>query len=403
VEKGLYFYKSKDDWEKGSKNDVFAFVDLSTCVVHHNLEIIFGVRASTLKIEAREWMIDGKFQDDVGFLQLESMVEGRPFPSNFLTAIKKVNLEFESAFLKKKKSITMMKQRYDSIQESKLKQEYTEEDKHEIERHFRSNSIFAMLRIGKEERSLSSNCVVLKTRKLIKLGDWKKRTVILTSEGLMFLQGHLATLIKTGQVPEEIRNFPPRTMVCLETHSCKVFTDIPADFAFEPPKSHPFPLFVLALLWTKGDQMNWRPRCFVLAFTSKETQHLWRSKIKTVINSFHYGEAVNSKLAQHYKPSSKRPQSRHSLLTAAGSSPRSRSHKKTVVDRPDKDTRERMVHLASSDRDSPVNSMGAIAGMLDSIRGSTVTAGAGTGNLDSGRGSSNSGRNSQQSLRNRNS
>lgn len=188
-----------------------------------------------------------------------------------------------------------MSQRYRQMIDSKSQRNYSEDDKHRLENSFRSSSIFAIRRIEMES-ILIANCMVYKTAKVFQFSAWKKRTCILTKVGVVMLGNHIADTIKDVV---SVDLLPPKTMICMQTHSCRVYKDRPPGFdAVE--KSFQYPLFIEAMLWAKGESMSWTPRRFCLAFATKELRDDWYMTVKKTINSYHHGEAGNSVMAELY-------------------------------------------------------------------------------------------------------
>ncbi|GAB5365332.1 hypothetical protein AAMO2058_001048700 [Amorphochlora amoebiformis] len=288
---GLYLYKSEQDWKEGKLNSIKAYADLVTCVVQHS-------EPSSIVVETHDWMHDGKLKNMVGKIKLESLPEGRPFPRVFLKRIREINASFEAHMMRKKKSMARIKDKYNRIQDQKSHRDYSEDEKHKMESTFRSDVIWALRRVEKDPL-LVANCMVLKKERFLKLGNWKKRTVVLTKVGLLFFD--------VQRSPLEIRDIIPKTMVCLQTHNCRVTTRKPSNFKIELNNKYPHVIYLVSLLWAKAEKMHWQQRLFVIAFDTKEAQELWSSKIRSCINSFHHGEAGNSKLAGLYRSGRKLP------------------------------------------------------------------------------------------------
>ncbi len=285
---GLYIFKTEQEWSTADRNTEFIYIDLSACTVHQE-------RPNQIAIEARAWMKDGKSMEDTTQVVIESLVEGNFFPTSYIKSIKEINSSFEAVVARKQRSINLMSKKYKSMIDSKAMKDYSEKEKHARESNFRSSSIFAIRRL-KAESILIANCMVYKTHRLRMFSAWKKRTCILTKVGVVMLAGHIADTINDVV---SVDLLPPKTMICMQTHSCRVYTDRPSDFdALD--KKFPHPLFIEALLWAKGEKLSWERRRFCLSFANSSLQHDWYMNVKKTINSFHHGEAGNSLLAGLY-------------------------------------------------------------------------------------------------------
>eukprot|EP00467_Chlorarachnion_reptans_P022161 CAMPEP_0114521986 /NCGR_PEP_ID=MMETSP0109-20121206/20504_1 /TAXON_ID=29199 /ORGANISM="Chlorarachnion reptans, Strain CCCM449" /LENGTH=1349 /DNA_ID=CAMNT_0001703179 /DNA_START=281 /DNA_END=4330 /DNA_ORIENTATION=+ len=302
IETGLYFYKSETEWQHGGANSISAYIDLSSCLVHEMVD------PGCVKIDAYNWMHEGQFREQKGAFTIKSIVEGRPFPLTFFRTMKNRTSTFELSLLTKQRSIADMKLRYKKIQERKSRKDYTPSEKSKIEREFRSSVKFALRMVYKNPADhirAYGNCMVLKSRKFIRFGEWKRRTALLTKNGLAFVNGHMAKSIQ-GPSPDRRISINASRMICLKTHSCKVQMEKPPKLLMaELPRSHPFPLFIQALLWAKGEKMVWSMKLFVITFDTKEKQTIWKTKIRKIINVHHHGEASGSKLAKFYRSSAR--------------------------------------------------------------------------------------------------
>ena len=290
---GLYLYRSDEAWRAENPSSDFVYVDLASCTARLHPDSI-----EMLRIQAYVWMRDGQSQEEHAGLCLRGLSEGRPFPRTFIAVIRSINRSFEQAVARKQQSIASLSRQYQSMIDSKLalKQEYTDSDKVRLEGKFRSNSIFAIRRLETECQK-TSNCLVHKSKRRVG-GAWKKRTAILTKVGVVVLAGHVARVVRKHNVSVDM--LPPKSMICLETHSCRVLTEPPRGVHTGVDRQFPYPVYIEALLWAKGERMSWEPRRFCLAFSSEDEQHEWYVLIKKAIKSHHQGGAGKSVMATLY-------------------------------------------------------------------------------------------------------